>query len=66
MTLTQFSEDGSLEAINCFLRLVRPNCLVSSYIVPSEPGLESFSKESNEVGLLPHPEFPPTDTGSLI
>ena len=35
-----------------FLRLMRPNCLAPSCIVPSEPGLESFSKESNEVGLF--------------
>ena len=34
-----------------FLRLMRPNCLAPSHLVLSEPGLESFSKESNEVGL---------------
>ena len=79
------SEDGSLEAIDRFLQLVRPNCLAPSNVVPSEPGLESFSKKnqmrlgfseapsvSNLIrmdwrgGETPHPEFPPTDTGSLI
>ena len=31
---------------------MRPNCLVLARVVPSEPGLESFSKESNEVELF--------------
>ena len=31
---------------------MRPTCLALSYIIPSEPGLESFSKESNEFGLF--------------
>ena len=33
VTLIQFSEDGSLEAIDRFFQLVRPNCLVFSRIV---------------------------------
>ena len=28
------------------------NCLATSCIVPSESGLEFFSKESNEIGLF--------------
>ena len=31
---------------------MRPNCLISARVVPSEPGLGSFSKEANEVGLF--------------
>ena len=50
--LTHISENGSLEVINRFLQLVRPNYLVPSCVVPSEPGLEFFSKKSNEVGLF--------------
>ena len=50
--LTHISEDGSLEAIDRFLQLVRPNCLAPSCVIPPEPGLESFSKKPNEVGLF--------------
>ena len=50
--LTHISEDGSLEAINYFPQLVRCNCLAPSCVVSSEPGLESFSKESNKVRLF--------------
>ena len=35
-----------------FLRLIRPHCLAPSCVVPSEPGLESFSKELNKFGLF--------------
>ena len=53
--LIHLSKDGErLEAINCFLRLVRPNCLASSRIIPSlglDRRLTPFSKELNEVGL---------------
>ena len=31
---------------------MRPNYWAPSHIVPSEPGLEFFSKKSNEVGLF--------------
>ena len=31
---------------------MRPTCLALSCVVPSELGLVSFSKESNEVGLF--------------
>ena len=51
--LIHFSEDGErLEAIDRFFRLIRPNYLTPSRVVLSELGLESFSKESNEVGLF--------------
>ena len=50
--LTHISEDGSLEAIDRFLQLVRPNYLAPSCVIPPEPGLESFSKKPNEVGLF--------------
>ena len=35
-----------------FFWLMRPNCLVPSCVIPSEPGLEPFSKKSNKVGLF--------------
>ena len=31
---------------------MRPNCLAPSCVFSFEPGLEFFSKESNEVGLF--------------
>ena len=42
----------SLEIINRFFQLVHPNYFVSSRIVSSKLGLESFSKEFNEVRLF--------------
>ena len=51
--LIYLSEDRRrLKAVNRFLRLVHPNCLASSCVVLSEPGLESFLKQSNEIGLF--------------
>ena len=36
VTLIQFFKDESLETIDRFFRLVRPNCLVFPRIVPTE------------------------------
>ena len=48
--LTYISKNGSLETINRFL--VCLNYLVPFCVVLSDPGLESFLNESNEVGLF--------------
>ena len=47
---TIYSEDDG--GYQLFHRLMRLNCLAPSCVVPSQPGLESFSKKSNEVGLF--------------
>ena len=50
-TLIHLSEEGGgAKGYRLFPRLMRPNCLDPTRVVPSEPGLESFSKESNGVG----------------
>ena len=55
-TLIYLSEDrGRLETIDCFLRLMHPNCLASSHIISSlglNQRLIPFSKKLNEVGFF--------------
>ena len=53
-TLIYLFEYENLEAIDRFLRLVRPNCLAPSrmFHLGLDRRLTSFSKESNEVGLF--------------
>ena len=63
--LIQFPKDGSLEAIDCFLQLVRPNYLVFPRIVPTEGWRPKFSKESNEFGLFWSPVSIKLDKGGL-
>ena len=62
MPIHSSEDDGGYRL---FFRLMRLNCLALSYVFPSEPGLESLSKESNEVGLFWGPVSIELDTERL-
>ena len=50
-TLFHISEEGEgAGGYQLLTRLMCPNCLIPTCVVLSEPGLESFLKESNGVG----------------
>ena len=52
MLIYLFKEKREVKGYWLFLWLIYPNCLVSTYVIPSKPGFEFFLKDSNKVGLF--------------